>query len=677
MHASPPNHNPHEKTAPESGPRGLWSRLTHSVHGNGHKSSPLLLTAAPSTPPSLRTLATIVGVVAVMAVARELLVPLALSGFIALLLNPMVLRLQKWGSARLPAIIAVSMLATAPVVTVLWVVARQFMLVLTTLPEYRENIRTKLESLRGPAGKGFDRLAQLYTDLQTSHDLVPATPPVPVTVIKPPPSVLEAYSLYAGPLVPSITLIGITLVFVVFMLAQWDDLRDRLIRLISAGRLTTTTGALDELSDRIGSFLRIQFLINCGVGVVVGTALYFLKVPNAFLWGFLAAVLRYIPYLGAITAAALPLVLTIATSEGWSQPAQVFMFFVIFEIVINNFVEPYLYGTSTGISATALLVAAIFWGWLWGIPGLLLATPLTVCLVVAGRHVPQLSFLNVMLGDQPVLEPPAKFYQRLVAMDSDQAADVAAAYLKDHTLTQLYDNVALSAVRTAEGEREDGTLDDAHYKFMLQAISEIAEDMARDVAKRRRAEAVAEITDSAPPMDGAAAAARLRDRVAAVDTPPPPLLKVLCIPARDEADAIAAEMFEMLAPSIQAHARALSVEDLGTDLAEIVAEYRPDFILVSGVPPHAATHARSRAKMARRRVPAAPFLAGIWGLGPERSLRSRLEAAGFDGVSGSMEELMGYLKDVMPKTATGVTPAPGAAEGAGNLAVPAPSAASS
>jgi predicted PurR-regulated permease PerM len=600
------------------------------------RAAPLLLTPAPIQAPRVSTLAVIAGVVVILAVARDVIIPLALAVFIAMLLQPLVARLERLGVGHVLSVVAVSILALLPVIGVGWLVFDQFVHVATTLPQYTDNIREKIVGIQGPAGQAFTRVTDMLSELRGEAVAAETggVQPVPVSVVEPEPDALSTLTAYAGGLFPPLATIGIMLVFAVFILLQWDDLRDRMIRLISSGRMTTTTAALDELSQRIGRYLRMQFMVNAMNGVGIGVGLAVIGVPNALLWGFLNGALRYIPYIGGITAGVLPLALSVATSEGWQQPLIVLLYLITFELVTNNFVEPYMYGSSTGISEMALLLAAVFWGWLWGIPGLLLATPLTVCLVVAGRHVPQLTFLNVLLGDTPVLPPQQKFYQRLIAMDGEEATEVAMDYLEEHSLVELYDEVVLPALRNADCELEDGTLDRAHYEFILQIASEVVEDAALRagelVLSREEERENGKLTPPRLPV-------------------PEERLRLLCVPARDEADAIAGQMVEMLGSGLGVGVRAMGVDELGNDLAAVVAEYKPDLVLISSVPPHAATHARARAKIARRRVAGLQYVAGTWGVGREAALRPRLEASGFAAIVGSMEEAVRYLKDAVPK----------------------------
>jgi predicted PurR-regulated permease PerM len=608
---------------------------------------PVPLLGSVSTAPKLSTLTVLVALVIIFALAKELLVPIALAGFISLLLHPLVVRLQRIGARRTVSVVVVSLVAAAPIVAVAWVVVQQAIAVATTLPQYRGNIRHKLESLQGPVGRLMSSLSELMEQVRplTSPTAGTGPEPVGVKVVEPPPNPLSMLHEYGGTAAHPLATLSIVVVVVIFILMQWDDLRDRLVRLVSFGKLTAATNALDELESRIGRFLRAQFMVNVGVGIVVALALSIIGVPNAFLWGFLAAALRYVPYLGSLVAAALPLILTVATSEGWAKPIEVLVFFVVFEVINSNFVEPTLYGSTTGISAMALLVAAIFWGWLWGVPGLLLSTPLTVCLVVAGRHVPQLTFLSVLLGDQPSLEPSQKLYQRLLAMDTDDADDVAEAYLTDHTLVQLFDNLFIPILTTADREREIGILDADHQSFIYQAMR----DMIEDCVQRAQVLTDKKIVGGNGVLGGPSPEATELLVRPVLATARPERLRILCVPANDEPDALVGLMIEVLAPSIEAGARALTLHDLGTDLTQIVKEFKPDVLVVSAVPPHASTHARARLAQIQRKVPGARVIAGLWSLnGTGQRARERMVAAGTEGAVSSVADMMRTLEAMRP-----------------------------
>jgi predicted PurR-regulated permease PerM len=261
---------------------------------------------------------------------------------------------------------------------------------------------------------------------------------------------LEVFRGAFGTVLNGLALVAIVVVLVVFFLIRRDDLRDRFIRLIGKSQVNVTIQMLEDAGTRVSRYLLMLLFINATYGIAAGIGLYFIGLPNAVLWGILATTLRFIPYLGPWLAAAMPIGLAMAISTGWVPPLLAIGLFVVLELLSNNVMEPWLYGKTTGVSVVAVLVAAVFWTWLWGIVGLLLATPLTVCLLVIGKHVPQLSFLDVLLGNEPVFAPARRVYQRLVAGDQEEAVELVEAACGDQSLVQVYDTMLISALALAE-----------------------------------------------------------------------------------------------------------------------------------------------------------------------------------------------------------------------------------
>jgi predicted PurR-regulated permease PerM len=317
-----------------------------------------------------------------------------------------------------------------------------------------------------PSGGGVERTSDMLRDLgeelgkattptegETKSEGAAAAPePVPVLIQQPEASPLQTLREVGGPLVAPIATAGLVVVFVIFMLLQREDLRDRNLRLVGASDVARATEAMDDAAKRISRYLLMQ-LVNVLYGIPVGIGLHFLGVPNPILWGLFATVLRFIPYLGPVIAALFPIALSFAVAPGWTLPLLTIALFVTLELFSNNVLEPWLYGSSTGLSPVAVLVAAVFWATLWGPVGLLLSTPLTVCLVVLGRHVPRLGFFHVLLGEEPALAPELKFYQRLLARDTDEATELAEEYLEDESLDKLYDAVIMPTLGLAEQDR--------------------------------------------------------------------------------------------------------------------------------------------------------------------------------------------------------------------------------
>ncbi len=272
--------------------------------------------------------------------------------------------------------------------------------------------------------------------------------------------------------------IGIVIVVVIFMLMRREDLRDRFIRLVGASDIHRTTTALHDAGKRVGQYLLMQLIINVSFGVPIGIGLWFIGIPNPMLWGLLAIVLRFVPYIGPIIAAAFPLILSLAVDPGWMLLVWTATLFIVLELISSNVMEPLLYGSRTGLSPVAILMAAIVWTWIWGPIGLILSTPLTVCLVVLGRHVPKFEFLDVLLGNEPVLLPPQQLYQRLLSGDPDEATEKAEEYLQSSTIMDYYASVAMPALFLAEHDRGRGVLDASRRRRVTQSMILLVENLS-------------------------------------------------------------------------------------------------------------------------------------------------------------------------------------------------------
>jgi hypothetical protein len=328
------------------------------------------------------------------------------------------------------------------------------------------------------------------------------------------------------------------------------------------------------------------FLVNVTFGIAIGFGLYLIGVPNAILWGILAATLRFVPYIGTWIAAAAPICLAMAISTDWLAPILTLGLFAVLELFCGNVVEPWLYGKGTGVSAVAVLVAAVFWTWLWGIVGLLLATPLTVCLLVIGKHVPQLSFLDILLGNEPVFEPKRRVYQRLLAGDQEEAAELVDDEVENSPLVEVYDTLLIPALALAETDRRRGELDEGRHKFILQSLKEMIHE---------RGEGQQEVQVKEGVEDGHL---------------PRPF--ILCLPARDEADEIAGMMLAQLLATGECLVQSVSFTAAAGDLVDFVERRKPDVVCISATPPAAVMHARHLCKHVRGRFPQLPVVVGLW-----------------------------------------------------------------
>jgi predicted PurR-regulated permease PerM len=439
-------------------------------------------------------------IVTVLYMGREVFVPVALAILLSFVLAPPVNLLQTMRVPRAIAVIGAVLFAFAIIFALGSLIATQLSRLAGDLPRYQTTIESKIQSVRGVAGGSstLERAAGMLQDLSKELDKPkngPATDaqsssvlvspagsksitPVPVEVRQPDPSALENLRSLIAPLVSPLATTGIIIIFVIFILLQREDLRNRLIRLAGTHDLQRTTAALDDAAGRLSRLFLNQLLVNTGFGVLIGVGLWLIGIPSAILWGILATVLRFVPYIGSIIAAAFPLALAVAVDPGWSMLIWTAVLFFVAEPVVSQVVEPLVYGRSTGLSPVAVVVSATFWTALWGPIGLILATPLTVCLVVLGRHVERLAFLDVMFGDRPALSPAEIFYQRMLAGDPTEAAEKAEEFLKERSLLSYYDDVALKGLKLAQSDLDREALDQARLIKIRDTVFEFVDDLS-------------------------------------------------------------------------------------------------------------------------------------------------------------------------------------------------------
>ena len=602
-------------------------------------------------------------VVAALYLGSEILIPLALAILLSFMLAPIVIRLRRWHLGRVPSVLVVVLLLFVALLGLGSIVATQVVDLAENLPRYEWNLRTKIRDLRIaiPSGGIVERTSDMLRDLgqeleeattpekseaasgrtaQSGREPergreAPPPEPVLVQVREPAPSPLQTLEEVAGPLVAPIATAGLVVVFVIFMLLQREDLRDRVLRLVGASDVARTTEAMDDAAKRISRYLLMQLVINVLYGIPVGVGLYFIGVPNPILWGLLATILRFIPYVGPVIAALGPIALSFAVAPGWTLPLLTIALFVALELFSNNVLEPWLYGSSTGLSPVAILVAAVFWTTLWGPVGLLLSTPLTVCLVVLGRHVPQLGFFDVLLGDEPALAPEVRFYQRLLAKDPEEAAELADEYLEEESIDKLYDAVVMPALGFAEQDRLRGNLDRA-------AVQEIAEDtinLIDDAGGRARREA-----DERAEVDAADA--------------PSGNTTVLCIGARNGLDEAAAAMLAQLLTTRGVGAKILPREVVsGKNMARLRGEDMT-MICLSYVNPGATQHAHRIVRRLRQHFGGeVRIMVGLWTANSAAEPRQELlDATGADLVATSLWQAVRQIEDADAPEGTQATP---------------------
>jgi predicted PurR-regulated permease PerM len=455
----------------------------------------------------------LVGVIVVTALyfGREVLVPIALAVLMSFVLAPLVRLLQRIYIPRALAVFVSVLVAFAAVFSLAAMMVSQVNQLASDLPGYQSTLQSKIQSVRGVAGgtgtleRASEVLQSLGRELDkpklsspSLNDRPTPNTPIPVEVKQPDPGALQTLVALITPLIHPLTTTGVVIIFVIFILIQRQDLRNRLVRLAGAQDLQRTTAAIDDAGQRLSRLFLAQLALNAGFGLVIGTGLWFIGVPSAPLWGMLAMILRFVPYIGAVIAAIFPLILAAAVDPGWTMVLWTAALFLTVEPIVGHAIEPLLYGRNTGLSPVAVITSATFWTWLWGPIGLVLATPLTICLVVLGRHVDRLKFLDVMLGDRPPLSPPELVYQRMLAGDPMEAAEQAQNYLKEKPLIAYYEEVLVEGLKLAQADARSGLLADARMERIRDAVAEIIDDLSSHEDKPEQALKVEDAETESP-----------------------------------------------------------------------------------------------------------------------------------------------------------------------------------
>lgn len=551
----------------------------------------------------LLTLVTIVVAIGGLYLGRAILMPLALAVVFTFLLTPIVLQLEKWHFKRVPAVFTVLILCLTITGTVGWNITGQVTQVLTQLPNYRSNIRNKIRTLqirKGSITKATETVTELSNDLTAASQGAVSkdagkkgdSHPLPVQVTQPPSTTPQYLHSLIGPLTGLLETLGMVVVFTLFMLIKREDLRNRVIRLAGQGQLNKVTEAMDDAAQRLSRYLFLQFLVNTIYGLIFGTTLHFVGVPHAVLWGVLSGLLRFVPYIGPPLGALFPMAMALAVFPGWIQVVVTFALFLVLELTVANIIEPWLYGAHTGVSSLAILVAAIFWATIWGPVGLILSTPLTMCLILIGRYVPHLNFLEIILGDEPVLPPETHFYQRLLALDQREARNLADAFLKEKPLGTFYDSVVIPALSLAEQDRHMDALDSGRANFIIQSTKDLIEELGE--------RPFADVSDQ---LDE-------NSKVSAIVSAEPSSLKILCMPTRDEADEVVAIMLSQLLTRAGYDARCIAIGAV-SDMLEKVSQ-EDSIVCLSALPPFAVGQARSLCTRLRQLHPDLIIIVGLW-----------------------------------------------------------------
>jgi predicted PurR-regulated permease PerM len=597
--------------------------------------------------------------VAALYFARDILIPFAFALTLTFLLTPVVALLQRLHVGRVISVLTTVLVSIALAGGIGWIIANQLVDVANELPLYRQNIHAKIEAFHIPAtgqlGQASASVKEIVQEVSGPVAASPGDPavplpsgenpkrskarpaapasPVPVRMVQSPTSGWAQLRNLGAPALAPLGRAGIIVIFTVFMLLKREDLRNRLLRLAGLSQLNLMTQALDDAAGRVSRYILLQFLVNASFGALFGIGLYFIGVPNPVLWGVVAGILRIVPYVGTMVAAILPIALSLAVFDGWLKPLLVFLLAAGLELIIANFIEPWLYGAHVGISSLALLVTAVFWTVLWGPAGLILSTPLTVCAVVLGRYFPQLSFLHILLGDEPVLAVEAQIYQRLLAMDQLEAHTIVSQFLKGRPLVELYDSVLIPALSMAEQDRHKGAIDAVREEFLFLSINEM----------------IAEFSEYEPVDSSSVESSGAESPAPNPDATEHPDARVLCLPAHDRADEITASMLAQLLE--QKGLAALSFPIDGPSPNEwmaLIEARRSDIVCISALPPYAFAPARAMCKQIRERFPKIKVVVCVWGFsGDTHKAKARFERTQPDRLATSLAEAVEHVQELL------------------------------
>ena len=537
----------------------------------------------------------------VLWLAKEVLIPVALAILLSFVLAPAVKRLEQWKLGRVASTLIVALLGFGVIFAVFGVAATQAVSLGAKLPEYRHNIVEKIHALRHPKkDSNIGRAAEAIKDIE--QEAAPERPPIPVK--ESPATPFEAFADFMTPVAKPLAMTFAVIIFTILMLLNRENMRERILALLGPDRMHLMTRAMSEASQRVSRYLATQLLVNALFGIPFGIALYFIGIPNAALFGLLGMVLRFIPYAGVWVALAMPTVLAFAISDSWTPVAWTVGVFFALETMLAYVVEPWLYGKSAGLSPIAIILAVVFWTWLWGPVGLLLATPLTVCVAVMGRYIPEFGFLNVLLGVEPVLSPEERFYQRLIALDHEEAEELVESHAATRGSAATFDEVIVPALRLAETDRRRGALEPARERFIFEHARQIVEEIEQK------------------PATGAAAPACI-------------------VAAQDDGDHLAALMVAKLLPPAQTCV--MGAPPRVAEIAQTVAQKQCKTILISVVPP-GAHEAGYLARRLRRQLPDVTIVIGLWGGDAGSRSSERLLKLGVDEVITRIAEAPDALR---------------------------------
>jgi predicted PurR-regulated permease PerM len=582
----------------------------------------------------LNTLLILVVIVACLFFAREVFIPITLAGILSFMLAPVVRLLQRLRLPRGLAVVVVAVLAFAAIFALGTLMARQVTQLAGDLPRYQATISAKIKRFAGTGKDGtagtLRRAEEIIEDLDKEIAKVqPAEALLPVEVHEPAGGPLQTLSRLITPLLSPLAMTGLIVVFVIFILIQREDLRNRLIRLAGSTDIPHTTAAIDDAAHRLSRLFLTQLIINSGFAIVIGLGLWWIGVPSPFLWGILAGILRFIPYIGSILGLVFPVVLALSVDPGWSMVLWTLALFLGLEALASQVVEPVFVGHSTGLSPVAVVLSATFWAWLWGPIGLVLATPLTVMLVVLGRHIEAFKFLDILLGVEPALSEAENFYQRMLARDPIEAVEQAKSFMTTHSLSDYCDEIARPALILAQKDIDRGVLERDKTKILCETVDSLFIDVAHEHWILRKEAHAMSIASAAklPILEPEQLASNWRSKE--------PLLLVAVHSDLDEA---AATVLATLTEIHGVKARTERLQALGaTNLIQLDLSATA-LVCLSSVDMKTPAHIRYAARRLKSRAPEAKMLLGVWSATDDKSLIELKNAVGADYVARTFHE---------------------------------------
>jgi predicted PurR-regulated permease PerM len=569
----------------------------------------------------------ILAIIAFLYFAGELLKPLALSVLLSFALAPAVRFLERWSVPRAPAVILTVLVTLISLSAIGYIVGRQLTSLANRLPDYQDEIEKKLQnvfqpgeqSAAGRLSKLADEVAaKLETPVLKSGEVRPD--PIQKVVVISQPSFQDRLRSVMGPYLEFLGVASFVLVLVLFILMGRENLGDRIVHLFGHDQISLTTRTKAEIAQRVTRYLATFAFVNSAFGLVIGIGLATIGVPYAVLWGCLAAMMRFIPYIGPAVAFVLPLVFSFAQFPGWTQPLEVVALFAVVEVALNSYLEPVIYGKTTGVSALGLLVAAMFWTWLWGTMGLLLSTPLTVCLAVLGKYVPSLEFFATLLGEEVEMHPDVKFYERVIALDRAAAVSMIEEHAKHMPRADIFDRILVPALGRAEYDSSRNELGDQEQAFLWRVVEDVLEILEQST----------QVTLAQP--------SSVADGNPTGPAPAALPFRVVGIPVQDTADTLILKMLGQLIEPAGCELEIITDVDSPLELADRIDDHEPRLVFVSHLPPGGLTQARYLVKRLRARHAALPITVGRWSEGIGESAADRLLAVGATHVVAKLAE---------------------------------------